>query len=217
MIKDQLASRTSSEQTSTREDFITFMKKQHEKDPERMSEATMMNHMFVNLLAGSDTTAISLRTIFYLLMKNPHVYANLQAEIDDADAAGLLSPIITYAEAQTHVPYLALVIKEALRIHPAVALPLERIVPHGGIQINSHHIPAGTTIGINAWVVHYDTAVFGEDAYSFRPERWEDDGSERLKVMERSFFAFGHGSRSCIGKNSKFFDSLILRGGEWGL
>ncbi|CZR58541.1 related to cytochrome P450 oxidoreductase [Phialocephala subalpina] len=201
MIKDQLASRTSSEQTSTREDFITFMKKQHEKDPERMSEATMMNHMFVNLLAGSDTTAISLRTIFYLLMKNPHVYAKLQAEIDDADAAGLLSPILTYAEAQTHVPYLALVIKEALRIHPAVALPLERIVPHGGIQINSHHIPAGTTIGINAWVVHYDTAVFGEDAYSFRPERWEDDGSERLKVMERSFFAFGHGSRSCIGKN----------------
>ncbi|KAF8859697.1 cytochrome P450 [Acephala macrosclerotiorum] len=201
MIKDQLASRSQTDQSSTREDFITFMKKQNGKDPERMSESTMTNHMLVNLLAGSDTTAISLRTIFYLLMKNPHIYAKLQAEIDTADAAGLFSPIVTYAEAQTHVPYFALVIKEALRVHPAVALPLERIVPAGGLQINSHHIPAGTTIGINAWVVHYDEFVFGADAHDFRPERWEDDGSERLKGMEKSFFAFGHGSRSCVGKN----------------
>ncbi len=84
-------------------------------------------------------------------------------------------------------------IKEALRCHPAVALPLERIVPEGGIQINQWHIPEGTTIGISAWVLHYDTTVFGDDAYSFCPERWADDGSEegkeRLRIMERSFFA----------------------------
>lgn len=86
-------------------------------------------------------------------------------------------------------------IKEALRIHPAVALPLERIVPKDGLQINQHFIPEGTTIGINAWVVNYDTAVFGAEAYSFRPERWADGGTEeakeRLRIMERSFFAVG--------------------------
>lgn len=74
-----------------------------------------------------------------------------------------------------------------------MALPLERIVPEGGLQIDEHHIPAGTAVGMNAWVLHYDKAVFGDDAYSFRPERWEDDGSEetsqRLKRMEQSFFA----------------------------
>jgi cytochrome P450 len=81
------------------------------------------------------------------------------------------------------------VIKESLRHHPAVALPLERIVPNGGMQINGHHIPEGTIVGVNAWVVHYDTSVFGEDAGLFRPERWIDDGSEMLKRMEKSFFA----------------------------
>jgi len=85
------------------------------------------------------------------------------------------------------------VIKEALRCHPAVALPLERIVPEGGMQINQYHIPEGTIIGINAWVMHYDATVFGDDAHLFRPERWADDGSkegkERLRIMERSFFA----------------------------
>lgn len=57
------------------------------------------------------------------------------------------------------------------------------------MQINGHHIPEGTIVGVNAWVVHYDKAVFGEGADSFRPERWIDDGSERVKKMEKSFFA----------------------------
>jgi cytochrome P450 len=57
-------------------------------------------------LAGSDTTAIALRTIFYQLMKNLSIHKKLQTEIDNADAAGLLSPIITYAEVQAHIPYL---------------------------------------------------------------------------------------------------------------
>lgn len=57
------------------------------------------------------------------------------------------------------------------------------------MQIKDHHIPEGTIIGINGWVVHFDKNVFGEDAGLFRPERWADDGSERLKRMEKSFFA----------------------------
>jgi hypothetical protein len=49
MIKDELRRGNENQESSSREDFITFMKKQHEKDPERMSESVMTNHMFVNL------------------------------------------------------------------------------------------------------------------------------------------------------------------------
>lgn len=49
-------------------------------------------------LAGSDTTAISLRAIFYYLLHNPSAYQTLQREVDDAHQAGKLSPVITYAE-----------------------------------------------------------------------------------------------------------------------
>jgi cytochrome P450 len=34
----------------------------------------------------------------------------------------------------------------------------------------------------------------------FRPERWLEDEAQ-LSVMERYFLPFGHGSRTCIGKN----------------
>lgn len=65
----------------------------------------MMNHLSNNLLAGSDTTAISLRACFYYIIKTPRVYQRLQAEIDAANAEGRLSPGVTYQECLT-LPYL---------------------------------------------------------------------------------------------------------------
>jgi cytochrome P450 len=47
-------------------------------------------------LAGSDTTGISLRAVFYYLLENKQVYEKLQREIDQA--ADKFSPIITYTE-----------------------------------------------------------------------------------------------------------------------
>jgi cytochrome P450 len=49
-------------------------------------------------LAGSDTTGISLRSIFYYLLHDKSTYKTLQNEIDEADRAGKLSPIITFSE-----------------------------------------------------------------------------------------------------------------------
>ena len=60
---------------------------------------------FSDQLAGSDTTAISLRAIFYYLIKNPRCYKNMQAEIDEADRNGNLSEHVGYAEC-LQLPYL---------------------------------------------------------------------------------------------------------------
>jgi hypothetical protein len=55
---------------------------------------------------------------------------------------------------------------------------------------------------MNAWVLHNDEEVFGLDANCFRPERWEESDDladiERLKAMERSFFAVCHEHASVI-------------------
>ena len=64
----------------------------------------VFNHN-VHSLAGSDTTAISLRAIIYYLVKNSSVYRKLQDEIDAADEAGKLSESVTYAEC-LELPYL---------------------------------------------------------------------------------------------------------------
>ncbi|KAF3763900.1 hypothetical protein M406DRAFT_51514 [Cryphonectria parasitica EP155] len=169
-----------------------------------MSDAELLMHASGSVFAGSDTTAISLRALFYYLCRNPDSKRKLLAEIDEAETAGRLSDPVTFAEA-LELEYLQAIIKEALRIHPAVGLLLERIVPPGGTQLGDVWLEEGTVVGINPWVATREKAVYGEDADTFRPERWLEAGEKELKLMERNFLAlfiqFGGGSRTCLGKN----------------
>ena len=64
--------------------------------------------------AGADTTAASLRAVFYYLCRSPRAYMKLLAEIDEADGKGQLSDPVTFAEAQK-LAYFQAVVKEALR------------------------------------------------------------------------------------------------------
>lgn len=85
--------------------------------------------------------------------------------------------------------YLQAVLKEAMRIHPAVGLLLERVVPREGCEIAGVKLPPGTIVGINPWVLHHDPQVWGEDVHIFRPERWLEADPAQLKLMDRSFLA----------------------------
>ncbi|KAJ9610999.1 hypothetical protein H2204_015284 [Knufia peltigerae] len=160
----------------------------------------VVNHITNNLIAGSDTTAISLRACIYYLLKTPHAYHALQGEIDAAFASGRLSEFVTYEES-TKLPYLQATIKEAMRLHPGVGFPLERHVPPEGAVLCGKYLPGGTNVSMTAPVVHHDRTIFGDDAESFRPERWLETDEVRLKQMDRCSLAFGHGARSCSGKN----------------
>ncbi|KAI0170695.1 cytochrome P450 [Pestalotiopsis sp. NC0098] len=182
-----------------RADFLAFFRQQSKSSGEHMPQKELMNHLTNNLLAGSDTTGTSLRVVFYYLLKHPKCYQRLQEEVDHLDGSGKLSPVITYAES-LQMNYLQLCLKEAMRMHPGVQFPLERIVPSGGAKICGQFMPEGTIVGVNAAVVHRDRQIFGEDADEFRPERWLCD-EEKAKVMDRHLLTFGAGARTCIGKN----------------
>lgn len=138
----------------------------------------------------------------YHLMKDQSKMQRAVEEIDAAWTDGKLSDPITDREARAHLPYMNAAIKEALRMHPAVGMLLERVVPVGGAIICGKQIPSGTIVGINPWVVHYDPEVFPEPE-TFRPERWlkEVNSEAHFTLMERSFFAFGAGSRVCLGRH----------------
>jgi cytochrome P450 len=108
-----------------------------------------------------------------------------------------------------------------MRIHLSMCLLLERHVPAEGATICGEHIPAGTIVGINAWVLHYDEKVFPEPE-KFTPERWLERGEKKLLEMEKSFFAFGAGSRTYLGKNISLMEMTkivlqLLREFEVGL
>jgi cytochrome P450 len=182
-------------------DAMSKLLRAHEADPEKITKEDIFALSTTNIGAGADSTSITISTIVYRLIQNPSTYNRLQSEIDDAAREGKISDPITFKEAQ-ELPYLQAVIKEALRIHPAGGLPLQRNVPCEGVTLAGHRFPGGSTVGIDAWVAHRNKSVYGSDAEIWRPERWlEFDEQGRGGEVEKYFFAFGMGSRSCIGKN----------------
>ncbi|KAH6213187.1 hypothetical protein HBI40_217160 [Parastagonospora nodorum] len=179
------------------------------------------------VMAGSDSTSIGLRSIFYFLMKNPKKLARTRAEIDAAFADGTLtSP--TLQSQSVKLVYLGAVIKESFRLFSPFAAPFQRYAPAGGLVLAGTPIPAGTRVGLNPAVVHHHKEVFGEDAGSFRPERWLESDVEQVKLMDRCMMHFGAGTRRCTGKNIAMteilkitpeiirrFDFELTHDGEW--
>lgn len=81
------------------------------------------------IFAGSETTAISLSSVFHFLLTNPRVYAKLMNELDDAANTGVIADRenmkVSWAEAQK-LPYLDAVIQESFRtsFNPLLSLRL---------------------------------------------------------------------------------------------
>ncbi|KAK3303596.1 cytochrome P450-like protein [Chaetomium strumarium] len=187
-----------------------------EARPDFMTD-TLVQTMAVSMaFAGSETTAISLSAVFYYLLKNPHALARLRKELDDAAREGRFSDyetgLVTWHESQT-LPYLDMCVKEAFRLHPAPGLPMERVVPKGGLEIAGRRVAEGTIVGCSAWVLHRDERIFGPDVEEYRPERWEVKGpgdEARVKLMNGTMLQFGMGSRTCIGKNISLLEIYKL-------
>lgn len=189
-----------------------FTGAQHDH-PDVMTDALVLTTCISMVFAGSETTAISLSTVFYMLARHPAAYHKLMQEIDEAVVAGAIADrdnrAVSWSEAQK-LPYLDAVVQESFRVYPAAGLILERVVPPQGADICGERVPGGVIVGCNAWVLHRRRDVFGEDVDAFRPERWLEASPERLKEMKATMFHFGAGSRTCIGKNISLLEIYKL-------
>ncbi|KIW25165.1 uncharacterized protein PV07_10826 [Cladophialophora immunda] len=191
-------------------DFLSrFLKTRNDgtEGDEALTDAQILSNLFMNINAGSDTIASTLRAIFYHLLKNPGSLSLLTAELDSAAAQKKISsPSPTWNETQQYLPYLCAVVKEGLRLNPALSLPLERVVPREGLTLQHEDgthtfLPEGTVVGMNPWVFHRSPHVFGSDAETWNPSRWLSRKEKETKNMEHSLLSFGAGKRSCLGKN----------------
>lgn len=163
----------------------------------------------INLIAGADTTAISIRSAVYYCLKDLAVWRRLRRELAAAGLTAESCPV-SYKDCKG-IPYLDAVVRESLRMLPGVSLSLERYVPEGGYRLpTGEFVPEGSVIGVNPYLVCRDLEVWGSDAETFRPERWfrgEESGETeeafkvRLQRMNDADLSFGAGSRICIGKS----------------
>lgn len=120
-------------------DFLTKFVSKHSENPKVFTLAHTLAGCTSNFVAGSDMTAISLSAILYYLLRHPETLGKLREEVD-----GMGPGYVTFKDSQG-MGYLQTVIKEALRMHPATGLPLERVVPAGGATIAGRFFPQGVS------------------------------------------------------------------------
>ncbi|OTB00207.1 hypothetical protein M426DRAFT_324448 [Hypoxylon sp. CI-4A] len=157
---------------------------------------------FSNVFAGSDSVGNVMQTVMYSLLSCPGSLLRLQEELEAAD---LSRPCPKWNEIRD-LPYLDACIQEALRIHPPFALPLERVVPSGGVSVLGTYLPEGTSVGGNPYVVNRHAPTFGVDVESWNPDRWLQGDEGHKKKLEQSLLTFGAGRRICLGKNIGIFE-----------
>ena len=165
-----------------------------------LSQEEAAGEALVQIVAGSDTSAGTIRAVMLGAVTTPNVYRKLQAGIDTEINAGKISSPITDAEAR-RMPYLQAVIKEGLRIMPPVTGALFKQVPPGGDVIDGKNLPKGTQIGGSALSMHHSKKIYGPDADLFRPERWIEASVEKAVEMTNTVdLCFHYGRYQCVGK-----------------
>ncbi|KAF5552807.1 cytochrome p450 3a17 [Fusarium napiforme] len=142
------------------------------------------------IVAGSDTTAVTLTYLIWAVLKQPQLQAELEREISE------LSDELTFDELKG-APLLNSVIEETLRLYGAAPGALPRVVPGKGLDVCGHYIPPGTVVSTQAFTLHRNENIF-EDAERFNGHRFTDK-STLTAAQKAAFSPFGAGSRICIG------------------
>jgi cytochrome P450 len=143
-------------------------------------------------MAGHETTSQTLSWIFYRLALHPAIYKQVQQEVN-TQAPGPL-PNFAFTKA---------VIEEAMRFYPPVWIIARKSASDD--VINGYRIPAGSTVLINVYGMHYDSEFFINPT-KFNPEHFSKEIKEKLPPF--SYLPFGGGQRICIGHH---FAMMILQ------
>ncbi|KAH9928830.1 cytochrome P450 [Fomitopsis serialis] len=177
-----------------------------------MSSDEVLAQMKVLMLAGYETTSISLSWCLLELCKNPEVQQKLRQELSQF---GSTDP--TWDQLTNVLPYLDAVVHETLRLH----LPLpesERVAAEddilplsfplktpGGDTVDSINIAKGEVVVVPKHMMNKSIRFWGSDAKEFKPERWLNETGIPERAQEisghRHLLTFSDGARLCLGRH----------------
>lgn len=129
--------------------FLDPTKNQELSDAEIAQEASNL------IVAGSDTTAVSLTYLIWAVLRplNSDIREKLTDEISTM-------PLNARASDLSSLSYLRAVVDETLRLYGAAPGSLPRVVPSGGAVLGQYYIPGGVTVSTQAFTMHRDPDIF---------------------------------------------------------
>lgn len=169
------------------------------EDPEtkrRMNTAEMRDNLLTFIVAGHETTALTLAWSLYLCAFDPDVQNRASAE-----ARTVLGSRAATGEDVPKLPYIRHIIDEALRLYPPAALVSRTAQAHD--TLGGREIRPGDTVMLPIYALHRNHLLWDEPD-AFRPDRWQ------RKPGRYAYLPFGDGPRICIGASFALQEAVII-------
>ncbi len=150
---------------------LALLLEQRDEDGNPPTDRHLRDQLVALLVGGHDSSAASLAWAFERLARHPAVHARL----GEGDPA-----------------YLDAVVKEVLRVRPALTIAPRRLLEP--VRIDGRTLPAGVHVAACLWLALRREDLWPE-AGAFRPERW----LESPPPNPMAWIPFGGGVRRCAG------------------
>ncbi|KAH9906639.1 cytochrome P450 alkane hydroxylase-like protein [Xylariomycetidae sp. FL2044] len=158
------------------------------------------------LIAGRDTVASLLSSLFFVLARRPDLWKRVKDEV-----AQLGDGLPTYQQLRD-MKFIRYCINEVLRLYPPVpsntrVAVRNTVLPRGGGVSGDEPVlvSRGCVVIYSVFAMHRRKELFGDDAEEFRPERWAN------RKFSWEYLPFNGGPRICLGQQYAITEaSLVL-------
>ncbi|XP_056685002.1 cytochrome P450 CYP82D47-like [Spinacia oleracea] len=169
--------------------FETIQNKPTQSDADTITKANSM----ALILAGTDTTTVTLIWALSLLINNRESLKKTQTEIDNHVGKDRQ---VDESDLQKLV-YLQAVLKETMRLYPAGPLTQREAITD--CTVSGYKILAGTQLYVNLYKIHRDPKLWA-NPLDFQPERFLTTHMEcDIRGQNFELIPFGSGRRICPG------------------
>lgn len=181
-------------------DVLSMLLAVRDESGERMPDRQVRDEVVTMLVAGHESTAITLAWTLALLSRHPDIERRVCDELDGT----LGGRLPTFADLPG-LSYLGMVLKESMRLYPAFWMFTR--TPVEDDEVGGHTIPAGSVLLFSSYVTHR-RPDFWPNPEAVDPERFTPE-----RVAERpafSYLPFGGGPRQCIGMRLAEFQTQLM-------
>jgi cytochrome P450 len=168
------------------------------KTKRTMSTGELRDNLLTFIVAGHETTALTLAWSMYLVGFDQEVQNRARAE-----AQSVLQGRACTGDDVENLPYIRMIIDEALRMYPAAGI-ISRTAQKKD-TLGGREILPGDTVMIPIYALGRHHQLW-DAPDSFRPERFAD----RKAIDRYAYLPFGDGPRICIGASFALQEAVII-------
>jgi len=168
------------------------------KTGRRMSTAELRDNLLTFIVAGHETTALTLAWAMYLVGFDLDVQDRARTE-----AQQVLQGRACTGDDVEKLPFIRMIIDETLRLYPAAGIISRTAQKHD--TLGGREVLPGDTVMIPIYALGRNELLW-DNPNAFRPERFAD----RKAIDRYAYLPFGDGPRICIGASFALQEAVIV-------